>query len=222
MASTDQEASLLEVRALAPELGRPVIEAAAVEAVQSGASLVCVQPEHVEFVVGLLSGRLPVCGVVGHPHGGSLPQVKAAEAASVVAAGAAAVEVVVALGPITDGDIEHVAHEIAVVRSAVPATVLRVVIESALWAPAVLRGVVDAAVSGGADVLVTSTGFHPAGGASTDAVATMVAAAGGRTGVVATGIVAGGPTPLDLAAAGANAVAIDHGASGATPASDGR
>lgn len=180
------------------------------------------QPEHVEFVVGLLSGRLAVCGVVGYPHGGSLPLVKAAEAASVVAAGASAAEMVVALGPITDGDLDHVAHEVATVRSAVPATVLRVVVESALWSPAVLRGVIESAINGGADLVVTSTGVHRGGGADVDAVRTLVGAAGGRAGVVATGLVAGGPSAEDLIEAGAIAVGVDAPAAGATATVTGR
>lgn len=217
-----EDGPAVEVRALAPELGRSTIDAAAVEAVQSGASLISVQPEHVEFVVGLLSGRLPVCGVVGFPHGGSLPLVKAAEAAAVVAAGASAVEMVIALGPITDGDIDHVAHEVATVRSAVPATVLRVVIESSLWNPAVLRGVAEAAINGGADVVVTSTGWHPAGGAQVEAVRTIVGAVSGRADVVATGLVADGPSAEVLGAAGAAAVGVDAPSGGATSAPTGR
>ena len=68
-----------------------------------------------------------------------------------------------------------------------PSVVLKAIVESALWTPAVLRGVCEAAVDGGADYVKTSTGFHPAGGATVDAVATMRAAVGSRARVKASG-----------------------------------
>jgi deoxyribose-phosphate aldolase len=125
--------------------------------------------------------------VVAFPHGASIARVKADEAAAAVAHGAVEVDVVAALGPIAEGDLAHVAHEIAIVREAVPDVVLKVIVESALWAPAVLRGVCEAAVDGGADFVKTSTGFHPAGGATTEAITVMREAVGRRASVKASG-----------------------------------
>jgi len=172
---------------LRPEAPRADLDAAASSAAEWGCASVCVQPEHVAFVVGLLGGRLRVSSVVGFPHGATLPRIKAAEAAAVVAHGAAEVEMVVALGPIAEDDLGHVAHEVAVVREAVPDVVLKVILESALWTPAVLRDAAGAALDGGADLLKTSTGFHPAGGATVEAVRVLREVAGARAGVKASG-----------------------------------
>jgi deoxyribose-phosphate aldolase len=125
--------------------------------------------------------------VVGFPHGATPARIKAAEAAAVVAVGASEVDMVLALGPIAEDDLAHVAHEVAIVREAVPHVVLKVIVESALWSPAVLRGVCEAAVDGGADFVKTSTGYHPAGGATPAAVEVMRAAVGSRCSVKASG-----------------------------------
>jgi deoxyribose-phosphate aldolase len=172
---------------LRPEATRSDVEAAAVLAVEQGCASVCVQPDQVAFVHQLTGGRLPVCSVVAFPHGAALARVKAAEAAAAVAHGASEVDVVVALGPIAEDDLGHVAHEVAVVREAVPDAVLKVIVESALWTPAVLRGVCEAVVDGGGDFVKTSTGYHPAGGASVDAVQVMRDAVGRRCSVKASG-----------------------------------
>ncbi len=172
---------------LAPEATRSQIEQAAVLAIEAGCASLCVQPEHVAFVHQMCGPRLVVCAVVGFPHGGSLPQVKAVEAAAAVAHGAGEVDMVVALGPIAEDDLAHVAHEVARVREAIPEVVLKVIVESSLWSEPVLRDVCVAAVDGGADFVKTSTGYHPAGGATVAAVAAMRDAVGGRCSVKASG-----------------------------------
>ena len=180
-------AAMIDHTVLSPDATRSQVERIAAEAVEWGCASVCVHPDQVAFVVSMLGGRLPVCSVVGFPHGATLPRVKAFEAASVVALGAAEVDMVVALGPIAEGDLDEVRHDVAVVRESVPDVVLKVIVESALWTPAVLRDVCVAAVDAGADFVKTSTGFHPAGGATPDAVAVMRDAVGRRAGVKASG-----------------------------------
>lgn len=180
-------AARIDHTVLRPEASRDEVSQAASLAVEWGCASVCVQPEHVALVVALVGGRIPVCSVVGFPHGATLPRVKADEAAAVVAHGASEVDMVVALGPISDGDLDQVRHDVATVRAAVPDVVLKVIVESALWSAPVLGGVCVAAVDAGADFVKTSTGFHPCGGATPDAVATMREAVGSRARIKASG-----------------------------------
>jgi deoxyribose-phosphate aldolase len=172
---------------LRPEATRADVERTAIEAIELGCASVCVQPDMVAFVRDMVADRVPICSVVGFPHGATPARIKAAEAAAVVAVGASEVDMVLALGPIAEDDLAHVAHEVAIVREAVPHVVLKVIVESALWSPAVLRGVCEAAVDGGADFVKTSTGYHPAGGATPAAVEVMRAAVGSRCSVKASG-----------------------------------
>jgi deoxyribose-phosphate aldolase len=125
--------------------------------------------------------------VVGFPHGVGLSATKAAEAASVVALGAAEVDMVADLAAVADGEFDMVAADVADVRAAVPGVVLKVIVESAVWDAPTLRAVCRAAVDGGADFVKTSTGYHRAGGATIEAVRTMREEVGTRARVKASG-----------------------------------
>jgi len=172
---------------LRPEATRTEIETAAREAVELGCASVCVQPSMVSFAAEVVGDRIVVCSVVGFPHGATLSRVKADEAAAAVALGAGEIDMVIDLSLVAEGDFASATADVATVRESVPGVVLKVIVESALWSPSQLRAVCDAAVAGGADYVKTSTGFHPAGGASIDAVAAMAETVGTRARVKASG-----------------------------------
>ena len=65
------------------------------EGVRFGVASVCIPPCYVKRAAVYLDGKLPVCTVIGFPHGNSPTAAKAYEAAPVVAAGAAEVDMVV-------------------------------------------------------------------------------------------------------------------------------
>jgi deoxyribose-phosphate aldolase len=134
---------------------------------------------------------IAVAAVCGFPSGAHRPALKAAEAAAAVDAGATEIDVVIDLGLAAAGDWAGIEAELTLVRRAVPSpVVLKVIIESALLDTldrAAIEAACRAAEAAGADFVKTSTGYHPAGGATTDAVARMAAAVGGRLGVKASG-----------------------------------
>jgi len=213
-------ASCIDHTILRPEATRAEVGQVASLAVEWGCASVCVQPEHVAFVAELVGGRLPVCAVVGFPHGATLARVKAEEAAAVVALGASEVDMVVGLGAVAEGEIDEVRHEVAAVRAAVPHVVLKVIVESALWTPPVLSAVCEAAVDAGADYVKTSTGFHPAGGAEVAAVQVMREVVGRRARIKASGglrtladclaVLDAGADRLGLSATGAVLAELDE------------
>ena len=69
-----------------------------------------------------------------------------------------------------------------------------------------------AAEAAGADFVKTSTGFHPAGGASTHAVALMRATVGERLGVKASGGIRTAADALAMVEAGANRLGLSASA----------
>ena len=69
-----------------------------------------------------------------------------------------------------------------------------------------------AAEAAGADFVKTSTGFHPAGGASTHAVALMRATVGDRRGVKASGGIRTAADALAMVEAGANRLGLSASA----------
>jgi deoxyribose-phosphate aldolase len=119
---------------------------------------------------------------------------------------------VIDIGAAIAGGVDAVRAEIAAVRAAVPAAVLKVIVESAaLLALAGEQALVDvcrAAEDAGADFVKTSTGFHPAGGASVAAVALMADAVGGRLGVKASGGIRTAADALAMLDAGATRLGL--------------
>lgn len=189
---------------LTPEATRDEVASVVAVGVAAGCASVCVQPSAAGWAVEVAGGRVPVCAVVGFPHGANLSETKAAEAAGLVAQGAVELDMVADLGAIADADRTAVAADVARVRHAVPHVVLKVILESALWDPATLRTACAAALDGGADFVKTSTGFHPAGGASVEAVATMREAVGDRARVKASGGIRDLATAVAMIEAGAD------------------
>ena len=180
-------ASLIDHTLLRPDASAAEVRSAVLEAVGFGCASVCVQPAMVPAAFESAAGSLPVCAVVGFPHGANLSETKAVEASGVVALGASEVDMVADLSALADSDYGAVASDVARVRAAVPHVLLKVILESALWNDAQLRAACDAALDGGADFVKTSTGFHPSGGATEHAVGVMAERVGGRAMVKASG-----------------------------------
>lgn len=180
-------ARLIDHTLLKPEATRADVDALIAEAVELGTYSVCVSPSMLPLV--LPEGTdLKVAVVAGFPSGKHTSAVKAAEAAEAVRAGADEVDMVIDVGAAVAGDYASLEEDIAAVRQAVPApTVLKVIIESAALSDDAIVGACKAAESAGADFVKTSTGFHPAGGASEHAVRLMAETVGGRLGVKASG-----------------------------------
>lgn len=185
----NQVAALVDHTLLKPEATAADVAAVVAEAAELGVYAVCVSPSMVPVAAN--AGGVRIATVAGFPSGKHLPEVKAREAALAVASGAGEVDMVIDVGAALAGDIEAVRSDIAAVRAAVPTAVLKVIVESAvLLTAAGDRALVDvcrAAEDAGADFVKTSTGFHPAGGASVAAVALMADTVGGRLGVKASG-----------------------------------
>ena len=155
---------------------------------------------------------LTVATVCGFPSGKHHVLVKAAEARLAVQFGASEIDMVVDIAAAQAGDSNALISEIATVREAVPhPVVLKVILESAVLSNDALATACRAALAAGADYVKTSTGFHPAGGASVEAVRVMNDAVGGQMGIKASGgirtwddaqaLVAAGATRLGVSAA---------------------
>ncbi|OBG39854.1 deoxyribose-phosphate aldolase [Mycobacterium sp. E3198] len=183
-------AALIDHTLLKPETTRADVAALVAEATELGVYAVCVSPSMVPAAMAA-GAAMPVAAVVGFPSGKHLPDVKAHEAARAVACGAGEVDMVIDVGAAVAGELLAVRSDIEAVRAAAPGAVLKVIVESAVLlgrdGGRTLTDVCRAAEDAGADFVKTSTGFHPAGGASVEAVALMAQAVGGRLGVKASG-----------------------------------
>jgi deoxyribose-phosphate aldolase len=174
---------------LKAEATRAQIETLCAEARQHGFATVCVNPAWVPLCADLLRGSdTGVCTVVGFPLGATLPEVKAYEAARVVAAGAVEVDMVVNIGALKSGDYRLVARDVAGVVDASHrgGAIVKVIIEAALLDDDEKVKACVLSQEGGADFVKTSTGFGPGGATAAD-VSLMRRVVGRDMGVKAAG-----------------------------------
>ena len=172
---------------LKPEATKTDIKKLISEATRLGTYSVCVSPSMLPL--SLPDGcNLKIAAVCGFPSGKHAPIVKALEAAMAVAKGADEIDAVIDIGHAKAHDYLAIEKEIGIIRAAIPSpTVLKVIIESAVLTDAEIVRTGEAAAVAGADFVKTSTGFHPAGGATVHAVALMAETVGKDLGVKASG-----------------------------------
>lgn len=199
-------ASYIDHTLLKPEATRADVERLIAEGSELGTYSVCISPS---FLPVQLPEGLKLAVVCGFPSGKHHAEVKVTEAALSVAQGADEIDMVIDVGAAIEGRYDVVESEIRAVRAAAPApTVLKVIIESAALSDEAIVAVCEAAVNAGADFVKTSTGFHPAGGASVHAVELMKRTVGDRAEVKASGGVRTRAAAEEMIAAGATRLGL--------------
>lgn len=204
----EQVAAIVDHTLLKPESTHQQVAALVAEGAELGVFSVCVSPSMlpVEAVKGT---NVKVATVIGFPSGAVKSAVKAAETAQAIADGADEVDMVINLGAVKEGNWELVEADIKAVRDAAPANIIvKVIIESAALTDDEIVKACEASERAGADFVKTSTGFHPAGGASAHAVALMSKTVAPRLGVKASGAIRNGATALEMIAAGATRLGL--------------
>ena len=181
------------------------VAALVAEARELGAFSVCVSPSMLPVTAEL--GEVKVATVCGFPSGNHSAEAKAFEAAESSRLGADEVDMVINIGLLKEGRADAVEAEIAAVRAATTG-LLKVIIESAALTDDEIVAACRAAEAAGADFVKTSTGFHPAGGASVHAVELMAATVGPRLGVKASGGIRDYATANAMVEAGATRLGL--------------
>ena len=198
-------AAIIDHTLLKPEATAEQIDALLAQGARLGVLSVCVSPNQLPLEA---PDGLRVATVCGFPSGAHATAIKAAEAALAVAQGADEVDMVVNLRHVKEHDGEAVEYEVRAVKEACGQALLKVIIESAVLTDDEIVLVCQAAERGGADFVKTSTGFHPAGGASVHAVELMRATVGDRLGVKASGGVRTADEALAMVGAGATRLGV--------------
>lgn len=203
-------ANLIDHTLLKPESTAADVAALVAEGRRLGVKAVCVSPNMLPLAD---TGDLVIATVCGFPSGAHKSEVKAVEAARAAADGAQEVDMVINLAQATTGDNDAVEADIRAVREAMPADVLlKVIIESAALTDEQIVAVCERAEAAGAQFVKTSTGFHPAGGASAHAVELMARTVGGRLGVKASGGIRTPDAALAMVEAGATRLGLSSSA----------
>lgn len=202
-------AAIVDHTLLKPEATRADAEATVAEAADLGVYAVCLSPS----MLPISTGEQKSCVVAGFPSGKHHSLVKAAEARLAVDSGADEVDMVIDVGAALAGDFDEVFTDVLTVHEAIgDSAVLKVIVESAVLldvaGPETLAEVCRRAVAAGAAYVKTSTGFHPAGGASIEAVRIMRDTVGPTVGVKASGGIRSARFAAELIAAGATRLGL--------------
>lgn len=133
------------------------------DGVKYGVASVCIPPCYVKDAAEYLSGKLPVCTVIGFPNGNVTSSVKVFETKEAVENGASEIDMVINIGYLRDKRFKDVEDEIKAVRSACEGKILKVIIETCLLTDNEKALMCQIVASAGADYIKTSTGFSKSG-----------------------------------------------------------
>ena len=191
------------------------IEQSCEEAKIYGFHTVCVNGRWVALAAELLAGsKVAVGGVVSLPLGAETTKIKVAQAREAIFAGADEIDMVADLAAIIAGDTKYLQTQLNTVlkvcRSMRPAVVLKVIIESAALNYDQKIFACRAAEKCGVDFIKTSTGLHPAGGATVEDIKLMKETAPNCK-IKAAGGIRTAKQVLEMLAAGAERIGTSSG-----------
>jgi deoxyribose-phosphate aldolase len=163
---------------LTPTATREQIKQLCEEAKTYGFHAVSVNGRWVSLAAELLVGsKVAVDGVVSLPLGADSTKIKVAQARDAIFAGADEIDMVADLASIIEGDATYLLSQLhsvlKVCRSMRPPVILKVIIESAALTVEQKVFACRIAQQASVDFIKTSTGLHPAGGATVEDIKLM-------------------------------------------------
>ncbi len=173
-----QLAGCIDHTLLAPTATSEQIRQLCEEAKSYGFCAVSINPRWVALAAEQLhGGKVKVGGVVSLPWGADTTKIKAAQAKEAIFDGADEIDMVADLASIIEGDAKYLSHQLKevlkVCHSMRPAVTFKVIIEAAALTREQKIFSCRIAQDAGVDFVKTSTGMHPAGGASVEDVKLM-------------------------------------------------
>lgn len=199
--------SLVDHTLLRPEATEADIDRFCDEAVTLGLGHVCVNGQWVGTAkLRLGASKTGVVAVVGFPLGACGLTQKAAETRLGVADGASEIDMVISLGWAKGDRWDQVGEEIETVVQAAQGRAVKAILETAALTPREVTIAARTAVEAGARAVKTSTGFHPAGGATVEMVWLLRQAVGPTLGVKASGGIRTPETAIAMLRVGADRI----------------
>ncbi|MDX9715474.1 MAG: deoxyribose-phosphate aldolase [Dissulfurispiraceae bacterium] len=148
---------------------------------------VCVYPYYIPLCKALLRDRnVGVCTVIGFPSGMTIKEAKIAEAEQALLYGAQELDIVMNIGAAKSGNWRYVEDELAEIIKHTPKVFHKVIIECCYLTDKEKAVACAAALSAGAEMVKTSTGFGTEGAVAED-VRLMREAVGIKAGIKAAG-----------------------------------
>ena len=185
------------------------------DAMRRGFAAVCVNPRWIDRCVDhLAQTNVNIVTVAGFPLGADTTEVKVYQVQQAIRAGADEVDMVIDLAALTAGDTRYLKAQLQAVmrvcQSMRPVVTLKVILETAALTFDQKLVACALASQAGVDFVKTSTGLHPAGGATVDDVRLLKAEAHGCR-VKAAGGIRTATQAMDLLEAGAERIGTSAG-----------
>ncbi|MEN9606471.1 MAG: hypothetical protein RL605_299 [Actinomycetota bacterium] len=168
----EQIAKTIDHSVLKPDFKTSDVEAGAKVAREYDVASYCIRPMDVPLAAKLLAGsNVPVCTVIGFPHGTTTSATKAFETAEAVRNGATEIDMVINISALLSGNYELVEADIrSVVESAAKTAVevgvsasVKVIFETSYLNDELIVKACELTEAAGADYVKTSTGFSSEG-----------------------------------------------------------
>jgi deoxyribose-phosphate aldolase len=168
----EQIAKTIDHSVLKPDFKTSDVEAGAKVAREYDVASYCIRPMDVPLAAKLLAGsNVPVCTVIGFPHGTTTSATKAFETAEAVRHGATEIDMVINISALLSGNYELVEADIrSVVESAAKTAVevgvsasVKVIFETSYLNDELIVKACELTEAAGADYVKTSTGFSSEG-----------------------------------------------------------
>ncbi len=156
--TTEQITQVLDLSVLRPTTRVADIISACELVRENNIRTVCVTPTHARLAV---RQEVPVCAVVGFPHGTSTPSQKRNEALSLLDDGVQELDVVINYGRLLDGDCAPVEQELtAIVKVARSGgAIVKAILEACFFTVTTLEETARFCVELGVHFVVTSSGY---------------------------------------------------------------
>ena len=172
---------------LTPEATWAQVQSICDEALWAKTASVCLSPCYVAEAAAYLQGEIPVCTVLGFPHGTVSTVCKCYEAERAIQDGARELDMVINLGWVKDGRWDKVKDELAALRKSTAEHIWKEIIEACLLTQEEKTRLCHLVSETNADYIKTSTGFSTGGASLEDvrlfqreiAAETKIKAAGG-------------------------------------------
>lgn len=129
------------------------------DAVAYKTASICIPPAYVKQAAEYLGDKMPVCTVIGFPHGYNTTACKVFEVKDAIANGAQEVDMVINIGWAKDGKFDAITQEIRALKEAAGGHILKVIIETGLLTDEEKTALCKCVTDGGADFIKTCTGF---------------------------------------------------------------
>ena len=201
----------LEQTHLGYDVARDEIARLCEDSVREKFYAVVVNPTHVRFAAERLAGTgVKTVTVIGFPLGANTRTVKVYETKDALARGADEFDMVINIAALTHGYYDFVKDEIAEVVAAAEGRPVKTILECGALTADEKKTAAELAVTAGASMVKTSTGFGP-GGATEEDVRFLRRIVGTRAGIKAAGGIRSYERAVNLVEAGADRIGTSSG-----------